>query len=310
MRALWILSLSLIITPLMAKPVIEVQPKILMTSKKIIKLGDITEFTEIDKKLVDKLSKIELGDAPEFGEKRVFTNHALSSLFRGHLPGDKRALLKIPSRVVIENKGYEMREGEVKEALTKKWQSSCSDCRIVIQRLVLPEVNSDWLHQPWKLNIKDDLPRGSFSVPVEFTAKNKTSTFWITGSVEIERRVPVATRMMYFGEKVREGDFKWEYRDVTFARDGIPEEDSIVGKRVRGSLRANQIIWMNNIEREKALNRGDVVRIISGTKDWTVTTKGVAQQDAHIGDTVKVKNPKTLKVISALVVGKGEVKVE
>lgn len=148
-------------------------------------------------------------------------------------------------------------------------------------------------------------------MPVEVIKGGQVATLWIQGNLVVRKNVPVARRAIYFGERLQSDDVEWTWRDVTFAQDGVPNADELTGKRLKAPVRASDIIFSGTLEHEKALRRGEVARVTSGGhSDWEVSISAVAQQDAEIGDTVTLKNPKTNRDLTGVVVAKDEVEIQ
>src|SRR5687767_6205266 len=88
---------------------IRVSPHSLVRGKNLT-LGDIAAFTGFTNSEVQSLKKIALGNAPAFGEKRNYSNGALTEILRVHLKriqekGTKRITLQIPDEISVEGKG-------------------------------------------------------------------------------------------------------------------------------------------------------------------------------------------------------------
>ncbi|NJL26082.1 MAG: flagellar basal body P-ring formation protein FlgA, partial [Calothrix sp. SM1_5_4] len=194
------------------------------------------------------------------------------------------------------------------EELMQAWQPLCADCRLSIENLSLPRVTDV---RDWRLRLKGELPKGGFSVQVDLIRENGALLpAWVNGRLVAKRRVPVAKRVLAPAERVQAQDFSWEYRDTSHAYDGIPTEEELVGKRMKQGARAGDILGGGQIEREKAIRRGDLVQVRSGAGAWEVSLGVIAQQDAFIGDVVNFKNPKTNSLLTGLVVGSGAVELK
>src|SRR6185312_11684951 len=98
----------------------------------------------------------------------------------------------------------------------------------------------------------------------------------------------------------------WEYRDTSFAYDGIPQNDELSGKRLKQSLRAGDILWGSQLERERAVRRGDLVQLRSAEGSWEVSMSVVAQQDGFVGDVISLKNPRSNTMLMGQVTAPGE----
>lgn len=306
------LIILIFVTVAWAQPKVEVRSHTVIGQKTDLTVGDVAEFSDVEEDLQSTLSQVRLGDAPQHGERRVFTNSVLSSLLRKHMSDShqsERIQLTIPRRIVVESQGPELPEEEVRSQLLEHWQELCGlDCEVQLERLRMPRISQAAQLTQWKLGLKRELPRGPFSIPVELKfANGHHAAVWVQGQVEFLRPVPVASRALMVGERVQPNDFIYELRPVTQALDGVPQQDDLIGKRIRQAIRAQGVIWTNSLERERALRRGDLVRVHVRTDLWQVTTHGVAEQDAFIGDVVNVRNPKSNQLISGQVVDSGEV---
>lgn len=268
-------------------------------------LGDIADMSGVDPKIQRQLERVPLATAPEVGEKLEFSNTAVGGMLRAALEDKELPRLKIPSRVVIERSTHEWNQGAIERELLDFWQAQCADCQLEIDRLSMPAGTFD----NWKLNMKRELPRGGFSVAVDVLKGGQAATLWVQGELIVRKRVPVAKRALYFGERVQAADLEWALRDVTLAQDGIPQAEEIAGRRVKTSLRAGDVIFAGALDHEKALHRGDIARVSSTQGGWQVSVNAVVQQDAEIGDTVTLKNPKTNRDLTGVVTSKDEVEI-
>jgi len=270
-------------------------------------LGDIVETMDLDPRLRDRLMKLPLATAPNPGEKIEFTSAAISGLLRpvlNYLQGIPK--LKIPNHVVIERSSHVWEQAVIEKELLNFWQPMCKDCQLEIDRISLPAGK----FENWKMTPKRDLPRGAFSVPVEIANAGQTAMLWIQGNLLIRKSVPVAKRAIFFGERISAADFDWTFRDVTLSQDGVPVLEEIANHRIKSSLRANDILFDGMLEREKAVKRGEVARVISSQGAWAVEVNAIAQQDADIGDTIKLITTRTNKNLTGTVVAKGEVEIQ
>lgn len=304
--------ISLISVTAFAKPYIEVQSHTKIHADEKITLGDIAEFQDVDSENLRKLKSIVVEDTVSEGEKKVISNRMLAQLIRReggtYLSG---AGIKIPQRVIVEGVSYDMTEEIIKEDLRKQWEPFCLNCRFAFKILSLPQIPEELRGQKWSLLKAGTLPKGNFSEKIEILDKQQRKrVFWVTGQIQILKKVPVITRSLIRGSRLLSEDVKEEFRDITYAQDATPMATAVVGKKLSKSLRAKDIIWFSSLERIKALRRGENIKIILGEDNWELTLQGVALQDGSIGDRVKVKNPVTRKTLTAIVVAESEVRVK
>lgn len=303
----------LAVTVLHAKAFIDVKSKVEFSSVEYITLGMISEYQNVPHEIQEKLNKIVLGNAPKAGERRVFSNAAIAMAFRKHLPGDwaKKVQVHIPNEVRVNVRDLKWNQENIKKQLVETWQQHCQDCQLQLQYLNLPYLSSENNIEEWSVDAGKDLPKGSFHIPVYIKqAQQPLKQYWLSGQLRIYKKVPIVAKAMAMGEIFSQDFVEWAERDVTFAYDGTPFVRDILGKRTSQALRAGNIIWQNLILREKAILRGDMVKLIIGTETFEVSTMGRAENDAYVGDTVQVKNLKSNKVVSGAVTGKNEVRIE
>jgi len=268
-------------------------------------LGDIVDMQGVDEGTKAQLMKLPLSAAPAVGETLEFSMTAISGMLRSALDFADLPHVKIPHQVVIERSSHKWEAANVEKELMQLWQPSCLECKLELSDLTLPAGE----FSNWTLKAKAEMPKGGFSIPVEVRKDGQMVTLWIQGQLTIRKLVPVAKRVLYFGERIQAADVEWIWRDVTMAQDGVPSSTDVLGRRIKTALRSGDIVFAGNLEREKALRRGEVARVISGHGEWEVSTNAIAQQDAEVGDTVTLKNPRTNRDLTGVVVAKDEVEI-
>jgi flagella basal body P-ring formation protein FlgA len=286
------------------------KPYTKVSGKEKITLEDIVENKAVLSGSLSKLKSLVLGDTPLLGEERIFSSQLISQILRKHIDG-KIVSVRIPNKIVVANKGYELNESSVERKLLGAWKKNCKDCRIYIRSLTLPPIPESMSGRPWEVTLKPGLPRGAFTERLTVEGiDNRKNTYWVTGQIEIQKKVPISTRSLSSQSRIQPEDFRYEWRDVTYATDGTLSENDLMGQSVKFGIPANQVIWANSVARQKAVRRGDLVRVISGEGDWQITLRAITEQDGFVGDRVNVRNIETKKILSGEVVGPGEVAIQ
>jgi flagella basal body P-ring formation protein FlgA len=86
---------------------------------------------------------------------------------------------------------------------------------------------------------------------------------------------------------------------------GTPDTEFVLSR----SIQAGAVLTWNDVGRRPLVKKGDVVEVCATEGLLRVTLKGLALQNGALGDTVTVRNPESLKIIPALVVGENRVEV-
>jgi flagella basal body P-ring formation protein FlgA len=295
-----------------ADVMLRVRPHVVVPPDSDVKLAQLIDGQTLSQQTRQKLEGILISHAPADGEKQELSNTSLMEVLRGVVESERaggqiKVHVILPKTVVIDTMKREMTGDQVTMELTQAWQPLCSDCRLSIESLSLPRVDNV---RDWSLKIKAELPKGSFSIPVDLVRENGSLLpAFISGRLVTKRKVPVAVRMIPIGERLQANDVSWDYKDTSYSYDGVPGVDELTGKHLKQGVRAGDIVFSSLLEKDRAVRRGEMVSVRSSSKGWEVSLNMVAQQDASIGDTVNLKNPKTNNTLTGEVVGQGEVEL-
>lgn len=297
-----------------AETVLEVRPYTSISEARDLYLSDVIKMQNVPEVIEHHIRTIRLGNGPKLGERRVFSNRALSSLLRREVNDLKQVEnvnFKIPNQIVVENRGFEINQKKIEEQLKKAWATMCENCRFEIKQLSVPRAEGPLKGKPWSLNISGQLPKGQFSYPLTIQSEQKRDqSLWVQGLMHVYREVPVTTRSLRFGERIQKADLKIEWRDVTFSYDSTPDLDSAVGRKLQRNFNVGDIVWTNSLQKEKAVRRGQVVKVVIEEDGWELTMSAVAQEAGQLGDTITVRNPKSDKLLSGTLTGIGQVSIQ
>lgn len=307
-----IASVAFADTRVSVKPAVEVEG-----TQAEIALSDIVVANGLSRTAIEKFRAIRLSDAPKPGEVRSFTRSTLEAAIQPELDAVSAATgekfeLKLPSRVTITKKKFRLGKDEIQAELVNQFKSQCADCEIQISNLSLPMIGTNFAPETqWSIRSRPDLPKGSFSIPIEIVQSSKPAqTYWISGQVSIRKPVSVAAREIAIGERVQSQDLIVQMKDVTFATDvPVSEADLTAGVAAR-QIAAGQIVFRSSIRKELAVRNGDSVKVSAGSANWQITLEGISQTSGYVGDTVRVKIPSTQKLVSGLLKEKGVVEVQ
>lgn len=302
------------------RPIIQVLPKV-EVSAKVLKLGDLIRSSGLDANTVSELNGLSLGDAPRFGETRKFSDRGLSALLRYHLGLKEKELgndlldqvqLKIPHEVIVEGAGLVVSEAEIKTEVLSKISDACGSCQVEISQMKIGVLRKYPLEASWSIRLDNSNIRGPFSAKIEIVYQLKIlDRVPITGTVHLYRDVPVAQSQLNIGDRVQESDVKFVRREVTTAQDMTPSMAELQNAKLRRGVRANQIVWRGDLERERLIHRGDQVEVFVSQESWKISLKAIAQDSGMIGDRIRVTSlTDHKKTLNGVVIGKGQVELQ
>ena len=295
-----------------AEVLLRVRPHVVVAPSSEIKLAQIVDAQGLSEEGRKQLAAINLSVGPAEGERQELAQASITSVIRPVVASERertgtRVQVVIPKKVTIDTLKREITSEVVREELMLAWQPMCADCKLEIEALSLPKIAGI---RDWTMKMKAELPKGSFSIPVDIIKENGSLTpAWISGRLIQKKKLPVAKRLLNPAERITVADFAWEFRDTSYSFDGIPTAEELTGKSIKQGVRSGDVIWRGMIEKDKAIRRGDQVTVKSGDGTWEVSMMLTAQADAYIGDVVNLKNPKTNVALVGQVVAPGEVEL-
>ncbi len=322
---------------LVVKPVVEVD------GTHDIMLNDLVEARGASQAVVNAIRDVRLSDAPKREESRYFTAEDLSQALKvnlrqvlqttGELPR-----FRIPSRVVVTRKSLKIKADDVQKSVLEQFKMLCADCEFEFTSFNIPilprYISAD---HTWSVRARAELPKGSFTLPFEIrstasdaggkneaelangkNANGKLSTpassdiklYWVSGQVVIRRKGAVASRSANIGERLHQEDYEMKLHDVTFSSDSPATAAEISNSVLARAISAGDLIWRSELRREMAIKNGDPVKVVAGSGDWEVTIDGISQSSAYVGDLVRVKIPRTQKLVSGVLRDKGVVELQ
>lgn len=141
------------------------------------------------------------------------------------------------------------------------------------------------------------------------TARCDTPQPWaasMTATTEVWRPVVVIAHALPAGTVIQADDIAMQPRNLADLREQyIAEPGRVVGWTTRRPVAAGTVLSARQLEAPIAVNKGDEVRIRSGTGPVVVSMNGTALDKGMPGDQIAVRNVQSDRVIKAWVVGPG-----
>lgn len=152
-------------------------------------------------------------------------------------------------------------------------------------------------------------PVGHASVAVRCPGSRPWSVY-VQIEVRIAADVLVAAHPLARGVPLTADDFTVQRQDLTTVAAGaLTDPAKAVGQRLRYPVAAGAILNAALLERSLVVKRGQTVTVVSGRDGFEVRQSALAQADAAVGDTLRVLNPLTRRVIEGTVEADGSVRV-
>ncbi len=276
-----------------------------------IYLKDIVDSSQLSDAMKERISSIVIGDTPKEGEIRNFSSYAISEIIRYNLKAEMiNVRLKIPAVIKVSRKSANLTPDEVKSRITEWVQSTCAPCDVEVSAVRLQKLEKLEPNVTWQISNNHSIPRGNFNITLDLYKNNNfIKKVYVQGNLRIVKEVPIAKRNVRFGERFQQDDVLFAKKDITFNSEIIPTVEQIVGSQAAGNISSNQIIWQRSLKKKLAVARGSPVQVTVQNQGWRIHLDGISQEGGAIGDTIKVLNPSTKKVIVGVVQDSGQVEV-
>ncbi len=148
----------------------------------------------------------------------------------------------------------------------------------------------------------------SVLIKVDGVAKGKVK---MRGDLQLYGDVVLLSRRLGRRDTIKSADLTVMRRNITmFSHELVTSPGEGIGQRLKTSLGAGTILLKQYIEKQPMVERGDLVTITASTGSVHITTKGEARSQGAEGDMIQVKNLSSRQMLTARVIGHGQVRVD
>ncbi|WP_413576905.1 flagellar basal body P-ring formation chaperone FlgA [Bdellovibrio sp. HCB290] len=293
-----------------ARPEVSIPATVEVSQRPLLRLGDVAVVKGASPSLMNRLDAIVIReDARELLISQKLESKEVLKILKAEMESDEeiraaKPSFRIPSQVKVEFAKTPMSREEVQRKITNHLAARCNECEynIVIQSTPTP------VSRTWDLDLSQLGAKGGFLLPVRDGDSRQIK--WVSGTIRVSKLTPVTRRLISQGERVTAQDLQMQMVDVTFAKDsGLRIEDAN-GQMAARALPVGTPVWASDLQREPAAKRGQIVKAIIGDDSFEISANVQAEDTGFVGDAIKVKNLDTQKVLSAVIIEKGVVKLQ
>lgn len=152
---------------------------------------------------------------------------------------------------------------------------------------------------------------GNVSVAVVARQKDKVlRNIPVRLEVEALTDMVVAVRQLDLGTIIAEHDVVVQKREIVQGSHLVARAlDEVLGKKNRSTVKANQPVRVDQLEKVPLIKSGQLVTIVAENELMKVSVAGKARSSGAEGDEIRVQNLSSLKEISARVINATTVQV-
>jgi len=135
-------------------------------------------------------------------------------------------------------------------------------------------------------------------------------TMQVAGRVHELVSVPILHSRLRNGDIIRQKDVDTRMLRVDHLdRNAFTSADQVIGMSARRTLLSGKPLTSNDVREPQMVSRGSMVIMTYRTANMSITAHGTARENGTTGDTVRVRNTNSGKIIEAVVTGPDSVAV-
>ncbi|MGM0422716.1 MAG: flagellar basal body P-ring formation chaperone FlgA [Pseudomonadota bacterium] len=243
-----------------------------------------------------------LAPAPEVGETMVLGLYDLQRIaqaFDLDWTPDSRH-----QEVVLQRAVSEVEKSEVALLIEEALKNKTGTENIEIDlETVLPRLTVNGLEKPVlsaeavKFNAADE----TFEVTVHINGtEDSTESITVKGRVHRLIDIPVLNENLRKGDIIREHHIEYsKMRAAELAQSYVLDSKDAVGMTPRRSIISDRPIRINDLEKPRLVNKGDMITMILKNGALSLTAKGKAMDSGARGEVIRVMNTTSRRIIEA-----------
>ncbi len=278
----------------------------------IVKVKDVAQM---DRATRERIGNLVIAVAPELGASSSISKNEIYEKLIGNGFSITPSQLKGAANVKVVRKGMVVKPAFFKENIHRyitthsKWKDGITVKIVSAKNIVVPESGVRWELTP--ANGQDFFGNVLFKVRAISNAGNEeVLSNWVVAKLKIVKRVAVSNRSINKHEPINLTDIRWETREITvFTKNALFSEQDILGEKAGRIIRPNMVITANLLEKKFLVRRGGSALLVAKLKSVKATSTVKVLSNGAYGDTVRVLNTSSKRIISATVTGKNRLEV-
>ncbi len=291
---------------------LEALPEVHVAHKRV-NLLDLFGTVDCSESIRLLLSKTDIGEAPAIGSEKIIYGDQLKAylnkLLSPHGYDPARVDVKVGEKITIRRSSVQVSKEEI-EAIYKEfiatrapWEAGDVAVRGVWfsgPAVELPAGNMT--HEV--VAAPNERFLGNVAVTIHFIVDGeKERSVRVTGKVDVLQNVVHAMRAIRRNELIQSSDVELQRVSISDTPDRFATQmDQVIGKRLLREVGFHQPIALVDLDRPLTLKRGSAVTILYEKPGLKLSARGQAKEEGSAGDTIRVLNITTNKIVLCQIV--------
>jgi flagella basal body P-ring formation protein FlgA len=132
----------------------------------------------------------------------------------------------------------------------------------------------------------------------------------LLGGETQEAEIIILVRDVARGHRITDADVDWApASSLRASRNGVADMDVVLGMEAKRALKSGQPLQSSDIKQPALIRKGDPVKLVYASPGLKLIVDGQAQADAGKGESVRVLNTYSKRIIDAVAAAEGEAHV-
>ena len=278
-----------------------------------VTLGDVADC--LDGKLIcQALVSHQVAKAPEPGGAMSLSAFEVGKTVRRLLPPENELELAGPANVIVTRLGQPITADDILARIDAYLRSQVgrwpdAEIRFTPNErplpFAVPEGVTTWDIIPANPGLLGS-PRIAVLIKVDGKVRKNLS---VAGKLEVITPVAVAKAPLDKGVLLDPSQFIIDQRDISSLDAPVANPAELAGQRLTRPLKAGEPLTRRAAEPPPVIHRGEVVKMVIRQGGLLLTAAGIAQADGAMGQTIRVENSNSKKIVRGQVSGPGIVEV-
>lgn len=131
-------------------------------------------------------------------------------------------------------------------------------------------------------------------------------TIFVPVTVDIYREVAVITKSLSKGHLISKDEIQLQRVNTSsISQNYVEDAANVLGMELKRSLTSGSIVKLSDIREPDLVRKGESVEVTYRGGSITVSSAGTALSNGHMGQSIKILNTQSRRIIDARVVGHG-----
>ncbi len=279
-----------------------------------VRLGDVADVSSsnnTDDEVVIGLKRVVIAESPAPGEKINIGGAKILERLRAQGIELKQIGYSLARNISVERAARTLSKEEVIQQINKFLLDSGRD--INLRELNFSEeVQIAPGEAEFKLSSFETGRNGELGFNIEARVEDApVKNFKLVAQVDEWRELPVASRAMSRGSVIGPSDYAMARMNIAqVSRNSAAKIEDVLGKEVVQNIASGEAFALNKLNIPPVIRAGSKVTMLYRSKLLEASASGIALEDAIPGQTLKVRNENSKKVIFGVAREEGLVEVK